>query len=475
MKIVRLTAENIKKLRAVEITPAGEIVNISGKNGAGKTSVLDSIWWALAGADAIQGEPIRKGETKARIRLELGELTVERRFNDKGSTLTVESADGARFPSPQKMLDALLGELSFDPLAFARMEPRKQFNELRRVAKLDVDIDTLNAQNASDFSKRTDINREAKAKRAQADGIVVPAEVKGEPVDEAALVDALQKAGEVNAEIEARKGRRDAAQQTIDQRKREADRLTETAKQTRTDGDEVYKEAGRLAQEAYDKAIRDATAALTKTLAAADQFERDAKKAADEASLLEKKLAEAPALPEPHDVTALRQKIDTAKVTNIAIASRKAALERRTALTKDAVALEAKSRELTQAIEARETAKSQAIKSAAMPVAGLGFGEGHVTYNGIPFDQASSAEQLRVSMAIAMAANPKLRVIRIVDGSLLDEDSLAAIGEMAKADDFQVWIETVSSSGQVGVVIDDGAVVSTPQSRAKPAQAEMAT
>jgi len=81
-----------------------------------------------------------------------------------------------------------------------------------------------------------------------------------------------------------------------------------------------------------------------------------------------------------------------------------------------------------------------------------------VTYGGIPFDQASSSEQLRVSMSIAMAANPKLRVIRIQDGSLLDDNSMAAIAETAKANDYQIWIERVDDSGKVGIVIEDGRV-----------------
>jgi hypothetical protein len=433
MKIVKLTAENIKKLRAVEIAPDGEIVTISGRNGQGKTSVLDSIWWALSGTKNIQGEPIRKGETKARIRIELGELTVERKFTPAGSTLTVESADGARFPSPQKMLDALLGELSFDPLAFARMEPRKQFDELRRVSKLDVDIDKLNGLNATDYAKRTEINRDAKAKRAQAEGVAVGPAIDGEPVDETALVDELQKAGETNAEIEARKGRRDGARQRIDSAR-----------------------AGALGAEHRALDLR----------RQADEADAQAKKLRDEANDLEKQLAAAPELPEPVDVSSLRERINAARRTNAAIAQRKSAMDRKAVLTAEAVELERQSREATERMEAREKAKQDGIKNAAMPVPGLGFGDGHVTYNGIPFDQASSAEQLRVSMSIAMAANPKLRVIRITDGSLLDEDSLAAIGDMAKSEDFQVWIETVSSSGKVGVVIDDGAVASTPESRA---------
>lgn len=433
MKIVKLTAENIKKLRAVEIAPDGEIVTISGRNGQGKTSVLDSIWWALSGTKHIQGEPIRKGETKARIRIDLGEITVERKFTAAGSTLSVESMEGARFPSPQKMLDALLGELSFDPLAFARMEPRKQFDELRRVSKLEVDIDKLDGLNASDYAKRTEINRDAKAKRAQAEGVAVGAPIDGEAVDETALVDELQKAGETNAEIEARKGRRDGARQRIQSAR-----------------------AGALGAEHRALELR----------RQADEADAQAKKLRDEADDLEKQLEAAPPLPEPVDVSSLRERINVARRTNAAIAQRNAAVDRKTALTAEAVELERQSREITERMEAREKTKQDAIASAAMPVEGLGFGDGHVTYNGIPFDQASSAEQLRVSMSIAMAANPKLRVIRITDGSLLDEDSLAAIGEMAKAEDFQVWIETVSSSGKVGVVIDDGAVASTPASRA---------
>lgn len=76
----------------------------------------------------------------------------------------------------------------------------------------------------------------------------------------------------------------------------------------------------------------------------------------------------------------------------------------------------------------------------------------------MPFDQASSAEQLRTSVAIAMAANPKLRVIRVQDGSLLDEEAMRILAEMAQAADYQVWIERVGVSGGVAIVIEDGTV-----------------
>src|SRR5258707_8601466 len=136
MKILLLEAENIKRLHAVEIAPTGDIVEISGKNTNGKTSVLDAIWWALAGTATVQAEPIRRGAQTARIRLDLGELIVTRSFKRKDggeftTKLQVENAEGASFNSPQKMLDALVAVLTFDPIEFTRMKPREQFDAVR--------------------------------------------------------------------------------------------------------------------------------------------------------------------------------------------------------------------------------------------------------------------------------------------------------------------------------------------------------
>lgn len=421
LRIVSLQAENIKKLTAVEINPAGEIVTISGANGAGKSSVLDAIWWAVAGTAHIQAQPIRKGQTKARIRLNLGEITVERRFNDKGSLLVVESADGARFPSPQKLMDELIGELAFDPLAFTRMDPKRQAEELRRVAQIDVDIDVLEGQAARDFDKRTEVNRDAKARRAQAEAIVVPAGLPDAPVDESALLDEIQKAGERNTEIETRKARRQQAE-------RDAVDLTNEHVRLRDRAVELRREVERLEAES--------AAALEKAVS------------------IQEKLNTAEPLPDPVDVTGIRAKLDEAKRVNRDVALR----DRRAVIVADAEALEQQVAALTVSIEAKRKAKADAIAAAKMPVDGLSFDGGVVTYNGIPFDQASAAEQLKVSFAIAKAANPKLRVILIKDGSLLDDNSLAQIAEMAKDGEYQVWVERVSTSGKLGVYIEDGAV-----------------
>ena len=114
--------------------------------------------------------------------------------------------------------------------------------------------------------------------------------------------------------------------------------------------------------------------------------------------------------------------------------------------------------ELTAAMTVLEKQKTDAIAAASFPVPGLGFNDTGVTFKGLPFAQCSSAEKLRVSVAVAMSAAPKLRVIRITDGSLIDSKNLEILSTLAKENDFQLWIEKVDESGKVGVYIEDGEV-----------------
>lgn len=410
MKILALQAENIKKLVAVEIRPDGNIVQITGNNGQGKTSVLDSIWWALAGSSNIQAAPIRTGEKQARIRLDLGEIIVTRTFKDgeKGVTtaITVENAQGARFSSPQAMLDDLWDNLSFDPLAFSRMSPDKQFATLRKFVP-GVDFDAIDQKNKLDYARRTDVNRRLKELRALESSIVLPDNLPAESINESELVDKLEAAAKQNADLESRKSNRAAVRQRVDELKRKIADLLEQA-------EVVRKEA-----------------------------------AADEARLLA-----ATALPDPVDVSDLRQKIAEAKVTNHLVGLR----SQRDNYREQAFELEAQSEKITADMEARDEAKRAAIEKADLPVPGIGFGDGFITLDGIPFNQASDAEQLRTSIALAMAANPKLKVLRVRDGSLLDEDSMKLLADMAEANDYQVWIERVDGSGKVGFVLEDGHV-----------------
>jgi len=440
MKIVSLQSENIKKLVAVEIKPDGNIVEITGKNGQGKTSILDSIWWALAGSAEIQDQPIRKGETKAKIRLDLGEIVVTRTFTaqedgDFTTAIHVENAEGARYQSPQAMLDKLVGSLTFDPLAFARMPAKDQFQTLTALVP-GIDFGAIDRANKADFEARADLNRSAKAAKTNADAITLDIEGSVEGIDVTALVAKLGDAGRFNADIETRRQRRIDAELAV--------------KKSRTDALKTEDNLEELV-DLLEAEIEERKSKITAARENAAKIQAAFEKAAVD---MEAKLASAEPLPSPVDAAALEAEIAEANKVNDEVRSRSQKIK----LVAEHTALQVTAEALTATMEKRTADKQAAIAAAAMPAPGIGFGDGFVTLAGVPFEQASDAEQLRASISIAMALNPKLRVIRVRDGSLLDEDSMKILGEMATAADFQCWVERVDSSGKVGFVIENGKV-----------------
>lgn len=404
MKILRFSAENIKKLRVVEITPDGSVVRITGRNGSGKSSVLDSIWWCLGGTEGIPSQPIRKGESKAKVKLDLGEITVTRKFTESGSTLIVEGEAGARFPSPQRMLDDLLGALTFDPLAFSRMDAKKQLETLRGMVKLDIDIDALDAANKSDYAIRTDVTRELKRVEAQVENIPLTG-MPAERVNVSAVLEEMAQAEEHNKRNERRRAERTEH--------------SERAKSYRAD---IAKLQERIELLKHEVEFSDKESQIS--------------------------------IEDPIDTAELRRRIESAQKINAMMDQK----DKRAALEGQAKNLTSQVENLTSAIQKRQDERQEAIAGAAMPVPGLSFGDGEILFSGLPLNQASDAEQLRISVAIAMASNPKLRVLRIRDGSLLDDNSLAMVTSMANTNDFQIWLEQCDSSGKVGIVMEDGMV-----------------
>ena len=429
MKIVQLATENFQRLKVVNITPDGNIVTIGGKNAAGKSSVLNAIYVALKGLSAAPPQPIRAGEEKCHIRLDLGEMVITRTFTRKGDeeythTLKVENSDGLRYQKPQEVLDALLGEIGFDPFEFVKMKPDAQADTLLDMVPLRIDIEEFQRQDTIDTAKRRDINRDGKALVAQRDAI--PKEEMPTVIpDRNALVATLGDAADTNGAIERERMRRE-------DQERQAHHCIQLAENAR-------REAARLRVEVAKA-----------ELAAEEQDET--------ATEIKLTLAALPPLDEPVDTDAVREQLREAEQ----IAALVTRQNNRAALEVQVEMLRAQSQALTDAMEDRATQRNTALAEARMPVAGLSFhipeaGKPRVYFNGVPFEQASTAEQIRASTAIAMAGNPSLRVLRIKDGSLLDEDSLAILHEMAATEDWQLWIEKVGTGG-VGIIMEDGSI-----------------
>lgn len=405
-KIVSLTAENFKRLKAVHIEPDGNVVVISGRNAQGKSSVLDSIWAALAGAAGAKNldRPIRDGEKHAEVTVELDDLTVTRRWTERGSTLTVTSKDGQRQAKPQQVLDALIGKLAFDPLAFATAKPADQRTMLLDVVGLADAVAELERQRKGVYDARTDVNRDVKRLQAQVQAAQVqplPAGVTG-LVDIATLSQQLQQALAARSQFDL-----------LRNRLRDVDR----------DIEEVQRRLKQL------------------------QTEREV--------IIAEGVALSPTLETEAAIEGLQERISNAENINAAVRAN----EGRAALARELADAQAKSEHFTANIEEIDASKAALLAGAALPVVGLGVDEEGITLNGVPFTQASAAERLKVSVAMAMAMNPSVRVICIRDAALLDSNSMASLARFAAARDFQIWVERVDPQQGVGVVIEDGEVV----------------
>jgi DNA repair exonuclease SbcCD ATPase subunit len=447
MRVISLVAENFKRLVAIDVALDDGVVEITGKNGAGKSSTLDAIWAALGGEGAIPGKPIRKGEKASTIRVELGDdkptLIVTRSFaakEDGGYTtkLVVEAADGARYAKPQTMLDDLVGALAFDPLAFTRMKPREQLEQLRVFVPA-VDFDAIETANRGDFERRTDVNRQAKQARARLAALVVPGDPRHERVDETALVAELEKAGTVAAEIEKERARRDDLKRDVRSSERDAQNMRDNLAGHR-----------QLLQELEEQIVE-----VKSRIASSERSIAHAEESA------KKQLAALEALPPlaiAPDTTEIKQRIDAARARNRELDDRDRVIEERKRIEAEALAAEESAAKYTARIEQRNRQKAETVAGAKLPIDGLGFGDDTALLNGLPFNQASSSEQLRVSVAIAAALSPKLRCAYVRDGSLLDDDGMRLLRELAEQYRFQVLTERVAADSPVGIVIEDGRV-----------------
>lgn len=403
-KIVRLMAENVKRIKVVDITPEGPTVVIGGDNGQGKTSILDSIMYALSGSRSICERPIRDGEKTAQVVCELEDFIVTRTWNASGTKLEVKSKDGAKYGSPQGLLDSLTSTLTFDPLAFATEDPKKQANTLKELAG--ITFDDLNKTQKLLHEERLDIGRLVKTLVGQREGVKVHADAPAELVKVSEITEKMESARKNNGAI-------NALHSDIQQREQELQKNIEQINRLQTANDEIT-------------------------------------------AFLDKAKAERSGL-QYQDIAPLQAELEGVEELNGKVRDNENAA-RLDAQIEEARAAYAR---LTENLAEIETQKADRLASADLPIDGLSFDDDGVVYQGVPFSQASAAERLRVSVAMGLALNPGIRVMLIRDGSLLDSSNMKMIADMAEANDAQIWIERVGDGKEVSVVIESGEVLET--------------
>lgn len=429
--IVELTVTNFKGIKAVAINAEGKsLVQITGKAGQGKTSVIDAIWAALGGRQFTTGtksekttKPIRAGEKRASVRLDLGEMIVTRVWTKDGpGELTVQSARGAVYNGPQGVLDELLGRFAFDITAFARQTESEQISTLIDVIRDDLPFDpeALERQREMTFEERKVANRLLKQKEAIAQqGWAL--DLSGIP-DEPVAVTAIL-----------------AEKQAVEDHNRMVEREERHLSTLQTDHGLLLSDAERIKD-----MIETAQSQLEKTLQESDRV----------AENMQKKQAEVDAL-EYRSTEQIDERLGSVDATNRQVE------EKRRHQAADAEYLEQKAvaEALTKKLADIDTLKTEGIKSAKLPYPDLSFDESGVTLKGIPFKQVSGTERLLASAALAMAMNPELRILRVDGGEALDSEGLAALEKLAGDNDYQVWVSRVSEHDDGDVVIFDGAAV----------------
>lgn len=157
-KIIQLNAENVKVLKAIEIKPDQNIIELTGKNGQGKSSVIDSIIMGILGKKYQPEKPVREGESEANISINIGNLIIKRKIKaDGSSTLRVENTEGASYGSPQAMLDELVSNISFDPLQFSKAMSSDNNKQLKVVLIKDGSLlDEDNMKIITDMAEEKD-------------------------------------------------------------------------------------------------------------------------------------------------------------------------------------------------------------------------------------------------------------------------------------------------------------------------------
>lgn len=414
MKIDKLKAENVKKLKCVELNPGTDVVVLTGKNGQGKSSVLDAIWYALGGKRVHPEQVIRDGEDEAEVELEIENYRVRRTWSETeegevNSYLYVYS-DGDKLSGPQSVLDDIVGRLSFDPWKFAQMDDDEQRETLLEVSGKKSEVEEIEEERESIYQERRDINRDIKSLKGVIDD--APDFDDDIPDEERSVSEISEEMEEVQKDV-----------QTL-----------RNCKQTSEDNlSEIEKKKVKI-QELQEEI---------------DELVEEKEKAEDRVDEIEDKYEEAPS----DRLKQLKRQLNTAEEVNEKVREKKKIEEKKEQLED----LEEESNQKTQKLEELDDQKDQILSDTDLPVDGLSVNGHQVLYQETPFSQCSTGEKIKISSALGMALNPDLKVMFVREASLLDEDNRQLLIDIAQENEFQVWLEQVGDQ-QHGIKFVEGEI-----------------
>lgn len=421
VKINSLEVENVKRVKAVALEPAESgLTVIGGRNGQGKTSVLDALAWALGGDRKRPSEAKRAGSaTDPHLKVELSNgVVVERR--GKNGSLKVTDPEGRK--GGQQLLDSFVEALALDLPRFLAMTDKDKAKTLLGIIGVGEELARIEAEEQALYNRRTGVGQMRDQKRGAAEDMPAHPDAPAEPVSALELIQAQQAILSKNGE---------------NQRKRQAVREIEAdlanAEQAKADADRRVDEIKRQ----LDQAVGEANAAYMR----ADRVEADletARKTAQE--LADESTAE------------IEAQLEQVEIVNAKVRDN----QRRADAMREAEELDDQYREMTGRIEELRAAKMALLDGADLPLPGLAVDNGLLAYEGRRWDCMSGSEQLRAATAIVRRLKPECGFVLVDKLEQMDAETLREFGAWAEGEGLQVIATRVSTGDECSIVIEDG-------------------
>ena len=414
MKINRLEAENVKRIKAVRIEPtANGLTVIGGKNAQGKTSVLDAIAWALGGNKFRPSDPQRDDSVippNLKITMSNG-LIVER----KGKNSDLKVTDPAGGKGGQQLLDSFVEELALDLPKFMQASGKDKAKTLLHIIGVEDQLTELERKEKELYSERRFVGQTADQKEKFAKEQPYYPDAPDDIVSPSELIRQQQ-------EILARNGQR---QQWIreydgiineinilDQKIEEYENVLRRSKEQRSE----LLEKSAAAQKTPRQLEMESTEELEESIRNIDEINRQVR------ANLDKLAAE-------DDARHYREQYDS----------------------------------LTAQIESIRKAQTDLLQSADLPLPELSVSEGELIYKGQKWDCMSGAEQLKVATAIVRRLNPQCGFVLLDRLEQMDLDTLKEFGAWLEAEGLQAIATRVSTGEECSVIIEDGYVIGQEQ------------
>lgn len=417
VKITSLELENVKRVRALALEPKADgLTVIGGRNGQGKTSVLDAIAWALGGERMRPERPTREGSaTPAQLRVELSNgLVVERR--GKNGSLKVTDPSGKR--AGQQLVNSFVEELALNLPKFMAMGDREKADELLKIVGVGEDLARLDRELAQLSEKRLTLGQQKRARRKVAEDAPWYPDAPDAPVSAKQLIDEQQEILARNGENQKKRERAAQIGRELEAERRRTSELEAQLAAIQRGVDESRVRAAQLADD-YMTA--------TKT---AEQL-RDESTAEVEAKLAE--------------IDELNERVR--------------ANQRRADMLAEADALDEEHAEVEREIDRVRMARTELLDGAGMPLPGLTVEGGKLAYNGASWGDMSGSEQLRVATAVVRGLKPECGFVLVDKLEQMDPATLAEFGAWAEGEGLQVIGTRVATDGMCSVVIEDGRAV----------------